>query len=195
MEPGNPVSWPGVSTRMDTHNGSNSRVVLVTGASGYVGGRLVAALEAKGERVRCLARTPEYLKGRFSPATEIVRGDALDPGSLDPALRGVDTAYYLVHSMGSRADFQVRDRACARNFARAARRQGVRRGHLPGGTGRPRRPGSPPRALAPHGQPPRGCPRPCPSRPPDARVPGPRSSSVRVRSRSSWSAVWSTGFR
>ena len=134
---------------MDTHNGSNSRVVLVTGASGYVGGRLVAALEAKGEHVRCLARAPEYLKGRFSPATEIVQGDALDAGSLDPALRGVDTAYYLVHSMGSRADFQVRDRACARNFARAARRQGVRRviylGGLAGRGGREAR-----HALSPH---------------------------------------------
>ena len=132
---------------MDTHKGSNSRVVLVTGASGYVGGRLVAALEAKGERVRCLARAPEYLKGRFSPATEIVRGDVLDAGSLHPALRGVDTAYYLVHSMGSRADFRERDRVCAHNFARAARRHGVRRiiylGGLagPSGTRRPAGPG------------------------------------------------------
>ena len=58
---------------MGDHNSASARV-LVTGASGYVGGRLVPALEARGERVRCLARTPRYLQGRFSPATEIVRG-------------------------------------------------------------------------------------------------------------------------
>lgn len=102
-------------------------IVLVTGASGYVVGRLVPALEERGVPVRCLARTPGYLAGRFRPATEIVRGDVLDPGSLDSALRGVDTAYYLVHSMGSGAGFRERDRIGAHNFARAARRQGVRR--------------------------------------------------------------------
>ncbi|MDE2652717.1 MAG: SDR family oxidoreductase [Gemmatimonadota bacterium] len=112
---------------MDTRNQGSARLILVTGASGYVGGRLVPALEAKGERVRCLARTPDYLKGRFSPATEIVRGDVLDPPSLHTALKGVHTAYYLVHSMGSRADFRERDRVCAHRFARAARRHGVRR--------------------------------------------------------------------
>ena len=119
---------------MGIHHQHQSRI-LVTGASGYVGGRLVPALEARGERVRCLARTPRYLEGRFSPITEIVRGDALDPPSLDAALKGVDTAYYLVHSMGSRADFRERDRVCAHNFACAARRQGVRRVIYLGGLG------------------------------------------------------------
>ena len=101
--------------------------VLVTGASGYVGGRLVPSLEARGEHVRCLARKPNYLAGRFSSRTEVVAGDVLDPDSLARALGGVDTAYYLVHSMGSRADFKEQDRIGARNFARAACRQGVRR--------------------------------------------------------------------
>lgn len=112
-------------------------VILVTGASGYVGGRLVAALEARGEHVRCLARTPAYLAGRFFPSTEIVPGDVLDPGSLRAALDGVHTAYYLVHAMGSKAAFEERDRVGALNFARAARRHGGRRVVYLGGLGGP----------------------------------------------------------
>ena len=103
------------------------RIVLVTGASGYIGGRLVPVLEERGERVRCLARNPGYLAGRFSPDTRIIAGDVLDPDSLETALEGVDTAYYLVHSMGSGDNFEEQDRIGARNFARVARRHGVRR--------------------------------------------------------------------
>ncbi len=103
------------------------RLVLVTGASGYVGGRLVPALEERGERVRCLARNPQYLAGRFCSSTEIVAGDVLDRDSLRVALEGVNTAYYLVHSMGSRANFEAQDRIGAQNFARIALQQGVRR--------------------------------------------------------------------
>ncbi len=109
--------------------------VLVTGASGYVGGRLVPALEARGFRVRCLARRPEFLEGRFAPNTRIVRGDVLDPDSLCSALEGVHTAYYLVHSMGASGDFEEQDRLGARNFARAARQRGVRRVIYLGGLG------------------------------------------------------------
>lgn len=102
-------------------------MILVTGASGYVGGRLVPALEEGGARVRCLARKPQYLAGRFSSRTDVVAGDVLDPDSLRKALQGVDAAYYLVHSMGSKEDFGEQDRVGARNFARAARERGVRR--------------------------------------------------------------------
>src|SRR5450631_2191257 len=76
-------------------------LVLLTGASGYIGGRLLKALEAAGRPVRCLARHPEFLVSRVSSSTVVVQADCLDRTSLALALEGVDTAYYLVHSMGS----------------------------------------------------------------------------------------------
>ena len=111
------------------------RVLLVTGASGYVGGRLVRALAERGEHVRCLARRPRDLRARLSPSVEVVAGDVLDPASLDDALAGADTAFYLVHAMGSRRDFEEEERRGATNFARAARDGGVRRIVYLGGLG------------------------------------------------------------
>ena len=101
--------------------------ILVTGASGYVGGRLLPRLEARGLPVRCLARRPEYLESRVRDSTEVVGADLLDAASLPAALRGIETAYYLVHSMGAKDDFEERDRQAALNFATAAREAGVRR--------------------------------------------------------------------
>lgn len=89
-------------------------MILVTGATGYVGGRLVAAFERQDVPVRCLARRPEYLRARVAPSTEVVRGDVLNRASLDAALAGVDVAYYLVHSM-SAEDFESDDRRSIRH--------------------------------------------------------------------------------
>jgi uncharacterized protein YbjT (DUF2867 family) len=111
------------------------RLILLVGATGYIGGRLLRALEDGGVRLRCLARRPEFLRGRVGESTEVVQGDVLDRESLKGALVGVDTAYYLVHSMGSGRDFASKDRSAAENFARAARAAGVRRIIYLGGLG------------------------------------------------------------
>jgi uncharacterized protein YbjT (DUF2867 family) len=109
--------------------------VLLTGATGYVGGRLLPRLEQRGEPVRCLVRRPESLSGRVAPSTEIVAGDVLNPQSLKSALAEIDTAYYFVHSMGADRDFEEQDRIAAENFARAAAEAGVRRIIYLGGLG------------------------------------------------------------
>jgi len=102
-------------------------LILLTGASGHVGGRLMELLEAEGARLRCMTRRPEELEGRVAPGTEVVRGDVMDAGSLDGALAGVDVAYYLVHSMQDGGEFESREHQAAENFALAARQLGVRR--------------------------------------------------------------------
>jgi uncharacterized protein YbjT (DUF2867 family) len=114
---------------------SSSRLILITGASGYIGGRLLTALERAEWRVRCLARHPGYLQSRIGPNTEIVKGDCLDLPSLAPAMDGVHTAYYLVHSMGSSGKFEEEDRQAAQNFADAARAAGIHRIIYLGGLG------------------------------------------------------------
>ncbi len=110
-------------------------MILLTGATGCIGGRLLAALEERGHKVRCMTRRPATLAGRAGSRTEAVYGDCLDAASLQAPLAGVDTAYYLVHSMGSGADFEAQDRAAARNFGAAARSAGVRRIVYVGGLG------------------------------------------------------------
>ena len=104
-----------------------ARVVLLTGATGYVGGRLLGALETRGVRVRCLARDPSAIAGRVGPGTEVVQGDLVSGKGLEEALAGVDTAYYLVHSMSSPRGFEDEDRDAARHFGVSARAAGVRR--------------------------------------------------------------------
>jgi uncharacterized protein YbjT (DUF2867 family) len=101
-------------------------LVLVTGATGYVGGRLWPLLVREGFRVRCLARKPEYLRPRVAPEVDVVQGDVLDAPSLAAAMAGVDRAVYLVHSMGASGDFAEADRVAAEYFGAAARTAGVR---------------------------------------------------------------------
>ncbi|MER5203251.1 SDR family oxidoreductase [Streptomyces sp. NPDC002825] len=133
---------------MNTPSPAGGARCLVTGATGYVGGRLVPELLDAGHRVRCLARHPDKLRDfPWADRVEAVRGDVTDAASLRGALDGVDVAYYLVHSMSSTAEFEDRDRLAARVFAAEARSAGVRRIVYLGGL-TPR--GVPESELSPH---------------------------------------------
>ncbi|MFJ9019939.1 SDR family oxidoreductase [Streptomyces sp. NPDC102259] len=121
---------------------------LVTGATGYIGGRLVPELLAAGHRVRCLARSPDRLRDHpWAGDVERVRGDVTDATSVAAALRGVDVAYYLVHALGTGEDFEETDRRAARIFGEQARAAGVRRIVYLGGLTPA---GVPERDLSPH---------------------------------------------
>jgi uncharacterized protein YbjT (DUF2867 family) len=110
--------------------------IAVTGATGYIGGRLVPQLIAEGHEVVCLARNPAKLAGRsWTKQVEAITADVLQSDTLDDALRGCDVAFYLVHSMGSAGSFRDVDRAAATNFARAADAAGVGRIIYLGGLG------------------------------------------------------------
>jgi uncharacterized protein YbjT (DUF2867 family) len=120
---------------MPTSGNADQPIVLLTGGSGYVGGRLIPLLERSGVTLRCLARHPDKLRPEVREASEVVPGDALDPPSLGRALQGVHTAYYLVHLMSGSKDFEREDRRAATNFAEAASKAGVRRIIYLGGLG------------------------------------------------------------
>ncbi|MCX4912617.1 MULTISPECIES: SDR family oxidoreductase [unclassified Streptomyces] len=101
---------------------------LVTGATGYIGGRLVPELLAEGHQVRCLARSPDKLRDYpWAGEAEVVRGDVTDAESVGDAMREIDVAYYLVHALGSGHDFEETDRRAARIFGEQAKAAGVRR--------------------------------------------------------------------
>ncbi|MDA3895072.1 MAG: NAD(P)H-binding protein [Desulfobacteraceae bacterium] len=116
--------------------------ILLTGPTGFIGKRLLYELDKKGYQVRCLVRPPETLDLTI-PLTrepEIVYGDLLDPDSLIEALEGIDTAYYLVHSMGGRSiretlAFEEKDRKAAENFLQASDNAGLSRIIYLGGLG------------------------------------------------------------
>ena len=116
---------------------STQAPVLVTGATGYIGGRLVPRLLEAGFPVRCLVRDPERLRGKgWFNDVEVAQADVLHADGLTAALSGVGTAYYLIHSMGAaEAGFEDRDLQAARNFAAAAHVAGVQHIVYLGGLG------------------------------------------------------------
>lgn len=111
--------------------------VLVTGATGYIGGRLVPRLLDRGHQVRCMSRVPAQLSlDPWRDQVEVVAADALDPESLDAALEGCDVAYYMIHAMkGSPKSYAEQGRKAARNFRRSSERAGLKRIIYLGGLG------------------------------------------------------------
>lgn len=105
--------------------------ILLTGATGYVGGELLPRL-VQDHQVRCMVRRPQYF---HREGVEVVRGDVLSGFGLEDALDGIDVAFYLIHSMTGGGDFGAREKLGAENFARACRNAGVRRVVYLGGLG------------------------------------------------------------
>lgn len=122
--------------RQPADGSRKDKLILVTGATGYIGGRLAPRLLEAGYRVRVLARDPSRLDGReWAGQVEVVRGDVLERETLPAAMEGVHAAYYLIHSMSSGEDFHQRDLTAAENFGRAAKEAGVDRIVYLGGLG------------------------------------------------------------
>jgi uncharacterized protein YbjT (DUF2867 family) len=117
--------------------------ILLTGATGYVGGRLLKRLEFEGRPVNCLVRNPGRMN-KTASETRVFKGDVLDRASMWHAFQGVDTAYYMVHFLNERDGFEEKERVAAENFAAEARAAGVRRIIYLGGLGNERD------ALSPH---------------------------------------------
>lgn len=113
---------------MNDISDGKQRLALVTGATGYIGGRLVPELLEAGYRVRCLARAPGKLRDHpWRDQVDVAQGDVVSGTGLAEALSNVSVAYFLVHSMGGGTDFRTADLVGARYFARAAADAGVER--------------------------------------------------------------------
>ncbi len=132
------VSWGSPAWEEGEVDVSAQPIVLVAGATGYVGGKLVPCLLREGYRVRALVRDPGPVRNRpWSRQVEVAQGDVLRPETLLPAMEGVESAYYLVHAMAEGPGFHSRDVAGAENFGTAAREAGVKRILYLGGLGNP----------------------------------------------------------
>lgn len=115
-----------------------SKLILVTGATGYIGGRLVPELLDAGYQVRCLVRDARRLQGRpWSDQVQVVEGDALKPETLVPAMEGVWATYYLIHSLTDTKEYREQDKLVARDFGRVASESGIERILYLGGLGDP----------------------------------------------------------
>jgi uncharacterized protein YbjT (DUF2867 family) len=105
---------------------NSSKLILVTGATGYIASRLIPQLLDRGYRIRVLARQPQRLKNKaWFPQVELAQGDVMEPSTLAPALKDIETAYYLIHNMASGRGYTERELEGARNFARVAEYVGV----------------------------------------------------------------------
>jgi len=112
------------------------KTILVTGATGYIGGRLVPRLLERGYKVRCLVRNPDHLSGRlWTGSVEIVKGDVFTGAGLAESMRGAEAAYYLIHSMADVPNFKAVEETAAKNFILAAEEYGVKKIIYLGGLG------------------------------------------------------------
>ena len=109
--------------------------MLVTGATGFVGGRLARALVSSGAEVRCLARNAIRAEDLRTAGCEVVQGDVGESSSLVGVGREIEVAYYLIHAMAGGENFQEREQQGARNFAQMAAREGIERVVYLGGLG------------------------------------------------------------
>ncbi|MCA1796160.1 MAG: NAD(P)H-binding protein [Desulfuromonadaceae bacterium] len=117
-------------------NQTNPREILITGATGYIGKKLKQRLLERSDlRLRLLVRDPARISAAARQECTIIKGDTFDPVALEDALAGVDTAFYLIHSMGSGADYAAKDRTSAQNFRRACENVGVKKIVYLGGLG------------------------------------------------------------
>ena len=114
---------------------SKNPKILITGSTGYIGGRLLRVLEQNGYKCRCLLRPQSTLAKRCDPKTKVVCGDLLNFQTMENVFDDIDVAFYLVHSMGSKADFVKQDQLAAKNFAVAAGNAGLKRIIYLGGLG------------------------------------------------------------
>ncbi|RAP33135.1 DUF2867 domain-containing protein [Candidatus Marinamargulisbacteria bacterium SCGC AG-439-L15] len=112
-----------------------TKTILLTGVTGYIGGRLLPELLKEGYKVRCFSRRPETIKHKFKSLfdtplganIELFEGDSLDRKSIQHAMKGIDIAYYLIHSMGAKKNFEEKDRLSAQYFVKAAESNNIQR--------------------------------------------------------------------
>ena len=114
----------------------NKPNILLTGATGYVEGRLLKTLNQQGYPVRCLVKNPNYLNLADSSNIQIIKGDIFDLESLEKAMFNVNITYYLVHSMRTKGSFVEEDQLGAKNFGKAAKKNGIERIIYLGGLGK-----------------------------------------------------------